>query len=297
MKPSLEALATFAAIVETGGLTAAARREKLAKSVISKRLADLEAAAGTELVRRSTRHTQPTEAGTAFYAHAKRILAELDAALEESACVQGALRGPLRVAAPLTFTRLYLSALFFEFACAHPDIALTLDCDDRRVDIGGGGYDLAIRIGALSDSTLIARRLGVARQVLVASPAYLAAHGAPQSPADLARHACIVYGNAAMAHQWRFADGTVGVEPRLTVNNGEIMCDAAVAGLGIANLPLFIAAEALRAGKLARVLPDESLDEGAIHAVWPAGLAPSRKLRALIDLLAARLPERLEPVQ
>lgn len=300
MKPSLEALSIFAAIVEAGGLSPAARRLNIAKSVVSKRLAELEEAAGTELIRRTTRHTQPTEAGTAFYARAKRILAELDAALEESACAEGTLRGPLRVAAPLTFARLYLAALFTEFAQEHPQVELTLDCDDRRIDIAGGGYDLAIRIGRLEDSALIARRLAPAPQVIVASPAYLDEHGTPTSVTDLPNHACIAYGNAPMAYQWRFEPREAAspaqvatMRPRLTVNNGEIICEAAIAGLGLASLPLFIAAEALRDGRLVRVLPDEVLEGGAVYAVWPPRPALSRKLRTLLDLMAARLPQHL----
>ena len=299
MKPSLEALATFVAVVEAGGLSPAARRLSLAKSVVSKRLADLEAAAGAELIRRTTRRNQPTEAGTAFYAHAKRILAELDTALEEAAGVEGELGGPFRVAVPLTFGRMFLAEIFFEFARTHPRVALTLDCDDRRIDIAGGGYDLGIRIGQLSDSALIARRLAPSRQLLVASPAYLDAHGAPAGIEDLQAHRCITYANAAMAHQWRFAGGSEGegrsiaVRPVLTANSGEIMRGAAIAGLGVAPLPVFIVAEALRDGRLVRVLPHECLESGAIYAVWPPRSAPSRKLRAMVDLLAVRVPERL----
>lgn len=300
MKPSLEALSTFVAIVEAGGLSPAARRLNIAKSVASKRLAELEEAAGTELIRRTTRHSQPTEAGTAFYARAKRILSELDAALEESACAEGTLRGPLRVTAPLTFTRLYLGRIFSEFAVAHPEVELTLDCDDRRVDIASGGYDLAIRIGRLADSALIARRLAAAPVLLVASPAYLEAHGAPAAIDELPGHRCIAYGNAPMAHQWRFEPASaadqsavVTLTPRLTINNGEIISDAAIAGLGIASLPLFIVAGALKDGRLVRVLPGAVPEGGAIHAVWPSRPALSRKLRTLLDLVAARLPQHL----
>lgn len=300
MKPKLEELSTFVAVYEAGGLTQAARRLNLAKSVVSKRLADLEAAAGTEFVRRSTRRSTPTEAGTAFYARAKRILAELDAALEDTAGAEGALRGPLRVAVPLTFGRLYLVDLFVEFAKAHPAIELILDCDDRLIDIRGGGYDLAIRIGELPDSALIARRLAPVPVLLVASPAYLAARGAPQCIEEIPAHDCIAYGNAAMAHQWSFAprEGervprTVTVQPRLNVNNGEIIRDAAIAGLGLAILPLFMIGDALKDGRLVPVLAREMQSESAIHAIWPPRPAPSRKLRTLIDLLAQRVPQRL----
>lgn len=299
MKPSLEALLTLTAIVETGGLSPAARRLGIAKSVVSKRLAELERMAGAELIRRGGRKAVPTEAGEAFYLRAKRILAELDAALDESAGEIGELRGPIRLAAPLTFSRMYLADLFAGFAKAYPRVVLTLDCDDRRIDIRGGGYDLAIRIGRLEDSALIARKLGDIEAALVASPAYIAAHGAPQVPGELGQHAVIAYGNAAMPHQWRFGAGkdgsaqTVAVEPRLIVNSGELICAAAIAGLGIAQLPLFISGAALRRGELVRVLPDAPLDAGAINVVWLPRPAPSRRVRALIDLLASEVPKRL----
>lgn len=300
MKPTLDELSTFVAVFEAGGLTAAARRLNLTKSVVSKRLSDLEVTARTELIRRSTRRSQPTEAGAAFYASAKRILSELDTALEDAAGADGPLRGPLRVAAPITFGRLYLVDLFVEFAKAHPAVELILDCDDRLIDIRGGGYDLAIRIGELADSALIARRLAPAPVLLVASPAYLAARGTPQRIEDLSAHDCIAYGNAAMAHQWSFAPRkidkaprTVTVHPRLNVNNGEIIRDAAIAGLGIAMLPLFMICGALKEGRLLPVLTGEVQSENAIHAIWPPGPAPSRKLRTLIDLLAVRVPQQL----
>ena len=298
MKPSLDALTTFIAIVEGGGVSPAARRLGIAKSVVSKRLAELEAIAGAELIRRSSRASLPTDAGEAFYLRAKRIVAELDAALEESAADKGPLRGPLRVAAPLTFTRLYLSDLFVQFAVDHPGVLLTLDCDDRRVDIRGGGYDLAIRIGQLSDSALIARKICAATMVLVASPDYVARTGAPQTIADLSAHKVLAYGNAAMPHQWRFDSDpglarSITVEPRLTVNSTDVMLDAAKAGLGVSRLPLFCVAEALARGELVRLLPGTSLENGPISAVWLPDRPPSRRLRTLIEILADAIPRRL----
>jgi DNA-binding transcriptional LysR family regulator len=210
------------------------------------------------------------------------------------------LRGPLRVAAPLTFSNLYLGRIFAAFAVAHPQVELTVDCDDSLIDIAGGGYDLAIRIGRLADSSLLARRLAPAPAVIVASPAYLEAHGTPKTIADLARHRSIAYGHMPMAHQWRFegqganaAAEIVTLRPQLTVNNGEMICDAAIAGLGLALLPLFIAGAALREGTLLRVLPNAVPESGAVYAVWPPGSTGSRKLRALLDLLAERLPRDL----
>lgn len=300
MRPSVEDLVTFAAIVEAGGLSAAARRLGLAKSVVSKRLADLERTAGSELVRRTTRSAQATDAGLAFYARAKRIIAEIDAALEESGGAGGPLRGPLRIAAPLSFGRLYLVDPIVSFAKDNPQVDLTLDCDDRRVDIRGGGYDLAIRIGQLTDSALIAKRIASAPGVLVASPAYLARRGAPTKIEDLSEHECIGYANAPSAHVWSFepkkrgqAARGISVQPRLNVNNGEVIREAAIAGLGIAVLPLFMIADVLASGALEVVLPQERPTSAAIYVVWPPGGAQSRKVRVLIDLLAERIPALL----
>ncbi|MDE2466529.1 MAG: LysR family transcriptional regulator [Alphaproteobacteria bacterium] len=301
MKPSLDAITTFIAIVEGGGVSPAARRLGIAKSVVSKRLAELESVAGAELIRRSSRASQPTDVGEAFYLRAKRIVAELDAALEESAADKGPLRGPIRVAAPLTFSRLYLSDLFIRFAADHPGVLLTLDCDDRRVDIRSGGYDLAIRIGRLSDSALIARKICTAALVLVASPEYVASTGEPKSIEELSQHKVLAYGNSAMPHQWRFDAGgepvrSITVEPRLTVNSTDVMLDAARAGLGVARLPLFCVAEALARGELVRLLPMLSLESGPISAVWLPDRPPSRRLRTLIELLAESIPQRLREI-
>ncbi len=298
MEPKLEALATLVAVVEAGSLTAAAKRLGLAKSVVSKRLTDLEQAVGTELIRRSTRLARPTDAGLAFHRRAKKILAELDVAMEEAGGKDGPLRGPLRVAAPLTFGWLYLVGPLVAFAQANPEIELALDCDDKRVDIAQGGYDLAIRIGRLADSALLARKIAEAPGVLLASPTYLARRGAPTRLDDLESHECIAYANAPTIHHWSFvekgSERQVSVRPRVSVNSGEVILQAAIAGLGLAILPRFMVADALRDGRLVSLLPQTPPTGSAIYVLRPPGTELSRKVRALIDLLAAHIPPALK---
>jgi DNA-binding transcriptional LysR family regulator len=296
MLPTPDQLLALKTVVETGGITAAARRLGLAKSVISKRLADLEQIAGGELIRRTTRRAEPTDAGRAFAARAAAILTAMECAVEEAGGRNGSLRGPMRVAAPLTFGRMFLVEPIVAFARTNPGIELSLDCDDARADIAGGGYDLGIRVGRLNDSSLIARKIAAAPSVAVASPDYLARHGAPKAPADLTRHICIGYANIPSAHQWLFspagggAEHSITVRPRLNVNNGETIREAVIAGYGIAVLPRFMVGDALRDKRLVPVLPRYRPPGGDIYALWPHAREPSRKTRALVDMLVGEVP-------
>jgi len=293
-RPDLEGLAAFCAVVEAGGVAAAAQRLGLTKSAVSKRVSDLEATLGASLLTRTSRGLVLTEPGQAFYTRARRLLDDLDAAIEEIGGDDGPLTGALRIAAPMSFGRLHLAPALIAFASEHRDLALALDCDDRFVDIAGGGYDLAIRIGQLADSSLIAKKLARSPRVVAASPAYVAAHGAPERPEDLVHHACIWYANSTAVNLWRFAPETPGGDPlvvpvrgRLHVNNGEIIREAAIAGLGIIIQPLFMVSDALARGDLVRLLPDHPPTEDGVYALYPPGRNLSRKVRACLDHLAA----------
>ena len=197
------------------------------------------------------------------------------------------IAGPIRLTGPLSFGVQYLAPALAEFAADHPKVELDISFDDRNVDLIAGGYDLAVRLGALRDSSLIARKIAPARRVPVASPAYLVRRGRPEHPRDLARHDLLLYGN----EQWRFRVGkgweNVRVQPRLRADNGEMLRAAAVAGLGICILPSFIAAPALEQRALEPLLRDYPLEEGALHAVMPSR-ATTARVRALVDFLAAR---------
>jgi len=232
----LDGLATFVAIAEAGSISETARRLRLSKSVVSDRLTELERSLGANLVHRSTRKLTLTEDGIAFLERASRITHEVEEAAADMAERRGALVGPLRISAPVTFGRMHLGPAIYPFIAKHPRIELTLDLDDRRVDVSAGGYDAVVRHGPIADSRLMAWRLAPSRRVLVASPDYLGRHGTPGSLTDLDSHRGIFYSNRGVG-DWRFSgsNGATIVRGRaaLLVNNGDIMRDAALAGLGI----------------------------------------------------------------
>jgi DNA-binding transcriptional LysR family regulator len=278
----------FVRVVETGSFARAAERMGLSKPVLSRRVARLEEHLGARLLPRTARGAQATDIGDAYYARAANILAELEAAQEVVAEAVTQVAGPIRLTAPLSFGVEHLSPALAEFATAHPRIELDIEFDDRIVDLAGGGYDLAVRIGKLADSTLVARRIAPVRKVLVGSPAYLGRHGRPQRPADLTSHSALVYG----AEPWRFRVGdrweTIRVAPVMRSNNGEMLRAAAEAGLGLCALPSFIAAPCLEGGAVEVVLRDFPLEEGALHAVMPPARATTARVRALVDFLVQR---------
>jgi DNA-binding transcriptional LysR family regulator len=286
--PDLVDVLAFVRVVETGSFARAAERMGLSKPVLSRRVARLEQQLGARLLTRSARGAQPTGVGQAYYERAAGILADLDAAQEVVAQAVTQIAGPIRLSAPLSFGVAYLAPALADFAKLHPGVELDIEFEDRAVDLVGGGYDLAVRIGKLADSSLIARRIAPVRKHVIASPAYLGAHGRPARPADLAGHAILVYGN----EQWRFRVGdrweTVRVQPRMRTNNGEMLRAAALAGLGICMLPSFIAAPALGDGSVEVLLRDYPAEEGALHAVMPPGRAVTARVRALVDFLVDR---------
>jgi DNA-binding transcriptional LysR family regulator len=278
----------FVRVVETGAFSRAAERMAMSKSIVSRRVARLEEQLGARLLTRSAAGAQPTDAGQAYYERASNVLAELEAAQEVVAEAVTQVAGPIRLSAPLSFGIEYLAPALAEFAAANPRVELDISFDDRNVDLIAGGFDLAVRIGRLEDSALIARRIAPSRRVVVASPAYLDRKGRPGHPRELAGHDILVYGN----EQWRFRVGdrweSVRVQPRLRADNGEMLRAAAVAGLGICLLPTFIASPALRDGALEPLLADFPLPESGLHAVMPPGRATTARVRALVDFLAGR---------
>jgi DNA-binding transcriptional LysR family regulator len=288
----------FVRAVDAESFSGAAQRLGLAKSVVSRRMASLEGRLGTSLFHRTTRRLSLTETGQAYYERARRILADVAEAEEVARRLQSELRGKLKVAAPMSFGLIHLSPAVAEFLVAHPQLEIELDLNDRRVDLVSEGHDLAVRIGKLPDSSLIARRLAPCRHVVCASPAYLQARGEPRSPECLEqdRHDCLIYSNRSISEEWRFRIGgewrSVRVRAkRLGVNNGDVLRDAAIAGLGLVALPTFIVSEALQRGELIPVLRDFDLDDPSIHAVWPPNRELSAKVRAFVDFLSDRFGE------
>lgn len=286
----IEGIAAFVAVAEAGSVSEAARRLRLSKSVVSERLAELERGLSATLLHRTTRKLTLTEDGTAFLERASRIIHEVEEAAGDMAERRGSLAGPLRIAAPVTFGRMHLGPALYPFLAAHPKIELSLDLDDRRVDAASDGYDAILRHGPIADSRLVAWILAPSRRLLVASPDYLDRCDRPASLADLAGHRGIFYTNRGIA-DWRFQaeDGPVQIRAQLglRVNNGDMIRDAAIAGLGIALLPTFIAGPALRDGTLAAIDIGCEADAEFIYMAHPEGRRPSAKLRAIADHLKA----------
>ncbi|MCR5867735.1 LysR family transcriptional regulator [Aquincola sp. J276] len=284
----LEGIASFVATAQEGSMSAAARRLQLSKSVISERLADLESTLGAPLFHRTTRKLSLTEDGAAFLERALRILREVDEAAAELGERRGRLTGPMRLSAGVAFGRLHLGPALYPFLRKHPGISLTLELDDRQVDASAEGFDAVIRHGAIADSRLVAWTLASSRRCLVASPAYLRRQGRPKSLDDLGRHRAVYYLNRGAA-DWRFEDVRSDAFQRppaaLRVNNGDMMLDATLAGLGLALLPTFIAGPALAAGSLVEVQIGEAAAPESIYVAHPEGRRASAKLRALVDCL------------
>lgn len=284
-------LRTFLEVAEAGGVTPAARRLGVSKSIVSRQLSRLEAALGVQLLSRTTRGAILTEAGAVFREHAQRAVGELDAA-QDAISPDGEVRGRLRIAAPLSFGPTHLAPVLVDLALQHPRLHIHAAYADRFVDLVGEGFDVAVRLGYLADSSLVARRIAPVHGRLVASPDYLSRAGAPQTPGDLNAHDAII----AQRAEWRLRDGeafvTVRPRPRFSADNGQALMAAALKGLGIFLAPDFLAAPYLEAGELVEVLPDYPSPEGGLYVVRPPGEHVPRKIRVLTDLLVERFGER-----
>jgi DNA-binding transcriptional LysR family regulator len=292
MEYRLEDIETFLAVVEAGSVSAGALRLNLAKSVVSERLKRLELSLGATLLHRSAQGVAPTDRGVDFYQRSRAVLEQLDAAAEAVTEDEGALTGLLRIAAPMSFGARWLGPALFPLLREHPRLSVALDLDDRRVDLLAGGYDLGIRSGRPEDSGLVARKLAPVRVLVCASPAYVRAHGAPATLEELAGHATIGYSLLPADQVWRFEPARKGGEPRsvntrcrVVINNGEAMREAAIAGLGLAVLPAFVIADALRAGQLVDAAPTLRPLGQFIWAMYPHSRHPSRKVRVIIEHL------------
>ncbi|WP_449255504.1 LysR family transcriptional regulator [Bosea sp. (in: a-proteobacteria)] len=287
----LDDIRSFVAVAETGGFGRAAQVLGLSKSIVSRRVSKLEEELGARLLSRTTRGVSPTEAGIVFKARSERILEALEEAREEVAQQAGGVTGRLRLAMPLTFGNRHVAPLLRELALEHPRLELDVHASDRFVDLIGERFDAAIRIGTLKDSSLIARRIAPVYASVLGSPAYLARKGRPRTPQDLAQHDCLLYTGSA-EQEWTFRAGRrwVSVRPtaRLRSDSGETLLEWAVAGLGLAVLPNFLASDAIRAGQVEHVLLDHPMPARGLFVVRPPGAFVPGKVRVLIDLLVAR---------
>ena len=280
----IEELQTFVEVADAGGISSAALRLGVAKSIVSRRLLRLEAELGVQLLSRSTRGASLTEAGTTFRDHAARVCAEIEAA-RDAILPAGELRGRLRVAAPLSFGPTHFAPILAEMARRHPQLHIQACYSDQFVDLIAEGYDCAIRLGYLQDSSLIARRIGRISGKLVASPDYVKAHGSPETPEELAAHQALMQGTEA----WQLMDGdrviTVRPQGRFKSDNGTALVAAATAGLGIAYLPDWLTHEHLASGALVPVMTRYPPPPAGAYVIRPPGQHPARKIRVLTELL------------
>jgi DNA-binding transcriptional LysR family regulator len=289
----LNALTAFVAVVEHRSFRAAAKSLSVPKSTVSRRIALLETQLGVQLLLRTTRTVTLTDVGEAFHQRCSQALLTINDAAREVQRSEESPRGVLRVTAPITFAEHFLGGILSEFLTGNPEVRVTLDLTDRYVDLVAEGYDVAIRAGALTDSSLKAKLLGVNRLAMVATPSYLDRHGRPKTPQDLLGHDCIVYSNTERGAKWPFLlkrkVSFHPVRPRVAVNSFLLARDFAEAGLGIARIPSGYTAALEESGALEPVLTDFEPAPSPLHAVFPPGHHLPPRVRAFVDLMAARL--------
>jgi DNA-binding transcriptional LysR family regulator len=283
----IEDIQAFVEVANAGGLSPAAKRLGVSKSIVSRRIARLEKSLRTRLLSRTTRGASLTEAGASFREHAAKITAEADAA-RDALAPDGKVRGRLRVAMPLSFGPSQFAPVLAELAGRYPELEIHAAYSDSRVDLITEGFDAAIRLGNLADSNLVARLIAAFAGRVVASPAYLQKHGMPRTPDELAGHLAVGRNNDA----WRLKSGdeTFTVHPKIvfTADNGAALVPAVLAGLGVAMLPDFLIADHIGSGALVALLPEYPMPEAGIYVVRPPGGSPPCKVRVLIDIMVEK---------
>lgn len=297
---NIEELQTFVEVADLGGVSLAARRLGVSKSIVSRRLFRLESRLGVQLITRTTRGAALTEAGATFRDHAARVVAEIDIAMETIRPV-GELRGRLRIAAPLTFGPTHFAPVIASLAQRHPQLHVQANYSDRFVDLIAEGYDCAIRVGHLTDSSMLARRVGWTTAIYVAAPAYIEEHGSPETPEEFVTHEVVMQGTET----WLAVDGdkivTLKPQGRFKADNAVALVKAAIAGIGLAGLPEELIREHLDSGTLVPVMKRYPPPRLGIYVVRPPGQYPERKIRVLTEMLIERfeqasfLAERASP--
>ena len=283
----------FVRVVEAGSISAAAERMNVAKSAVSRRLKELEEHLGVELFHRTTRRMNLTDTGRTFYEQAVRILEDVLEAEHAASQAHGTLKGGIKVALPLSFGLMHMGPAIHEFLKIHPQIEFDLDFNDREVDVMQEGFDLAIRIANLPDSSLIARRLAPIQSVICASPEYLKRMGTPSSPLELSQHQCLVYSLLRDFEYWRLTDGKgntvkTKITPYLKASNGEFLRTAAIEGLGIMLEPTFICYREIEKGLLQPILKQHTPPQMNIYAIYPQTRHLSQRVRSFVDFLVQR---------
>jgi len=286
-------MAVFARVVESNSFTGAARRLGMSKAAVSKQVSKLEERLGARLLNRTTRRLSLTEVGAAFYERCARIVAEAEDAELAVTRLNATPRGTLKIDAPVNFGMQYLAPLLPPFMLRNPELRVDVSFNDNFIDLIEEGCDLAVRIGQLPDSSLVARKLAETKSVICAAPSYWDRSGRPSHPAELADHDCFGYSYLATGNEWRLQgpEGPVSVRVSgsLATNNGDVLRQAAVAGLGVVAMPVFMVCDDLRSGRLEPVLRDWEPPTRGIHAVYPHNRHLSAKVRAFIDHLVDAL--------
>ena len=294
----IESVAIFVEVAERRSFAAAARRLARSAAAVTRAVGELETRLGVRLLNRTTRAVSLTEAGDRFLAGARRVLADFEE-IERAAAGEGAApRGELRITAPILFGRLHVLPIVTEFLGRFAEVSVALSLIDRPVDLVEEGLDVAVRIGALAESSAVATRVGAVRRIVVASPGYVTQHGTPLSPGDLGAHAVIAFSGGA--DHWVFRneqrETSIAIRPRLAVTTAEAALDAVRAGFGIARVLSYQAAADISRGSLLRLLAPYEGDELPIHLLYPGGRHPPPKLRAFLDFAKPRLRRRCQAV-
>lgn len=289
------AMALFVSVVDRGGFSAAARQARRSPASVSRAVAQLEYELGQPLLMRTTRRVSVTRLGEAYLAACRRILDDIDGMQQLATRESLVARGVLSVTAPVAFGRLHVRPIVDAFLARTPGVRARLVLVDRVVDVIDEGVDVAVRIGELADSSLVAVRAGDVTRVTCASPRYLATHPAVRQPADLARHAIIALSQVTPTDTWRFGARKVTVVPRLVVNTADAAIDSALAGHGITCVLSYQVAAELRRGRLVRVLADRDAPVLPVHLVYPAGSALVARVRAFVDFATPRLRKAMSP--
>ena len=292
---NISEMEVFVRVVQAESFSAAARQLNLSPSAVSKQVGRLEDRLGARLLNRTTRRLSLTEVGSAFYERSERIINDITEAEQAVSHLEGAARGTLKVNLPVAFGRLHVVPHLKEFLAAYPEVRIDLTLNDRFVDLVEEGVDIAIRIGELSDSSLIARKLSPNRRICVAAPSYIKAHGAPDHPEKLLEHNCLVYTYRAQRNDWPFEgpDGvhTIRVTGNLEANSAEVLRTSICDGIGIGLLPLWLISEDLEAGRVEQIMPAYHAPDSAIYAVYPHSRHLSPKVRSFVDFLVDKIKD------
>lgn len=290
---TLTSMKVFTTVVGAGSFTMASDRLNMSRAMVSKYVTYLESHLATRLLNRTTRRISLTETGTVYYERCVQIISDVQEAEQTAGRLTARPRGTLKITMPVAFGIHRLGSVIADYLSHHTEVKLDISLNDRYVDLIEEGFDLAIRIGKLSESRLIARKLGVAQSVVCASPAYLKRHGSPAQPSDLAYHSCLGYAYTNSGNEWHLKSAEkieiIHIAGTIKANNGDLLRLAALNGAGLIFQPLFIVEEDLQAGRLVRVLPEYASNEFGIYAIYPSRKHLSAKVRTFVDFLVERL--------